>query len=444
MAIAGTTIWECRSTGNDENGSGFNPSRDAVNGVDYSQQDAPQLDLTDFACASGSPTVLTSATGGFTHAMEGNLIYIHAGTNFVANWYEIVTYTNTNTVTLDRTPISGGDGSAGHGKVGGAAATPGMIGGALVTGNAVYCKGNQTFTTASTNVSGGCLSVAVATALTGYATTRTPVNTDTKPVFTLNAGVSTATMFTSLLTIRNVSLDGASNTTSKGSAGPAWRCAFANFTAGACSGQALFCTATGCSGATAAFSGTVLCVACEAYANTCIGFSNTNSVLCISRGNTGANIHGFSGTNFVNCVAYANGGNGFSFFGSSSVAMNCVAESNTGYGYVSGSSAQPTPYMVNCAAYNNTAGTTSAFHAQSLNLGFQAITAGSVFVDAANGDFRLNNTANRGALLRAAGFPSTFPAGLTASYADIGAAQHQEVAGGGLLTHPGMAGGMRG
>lgn len=49
-----------------------------------------------------------------------------------------------------------------------------------------------------------------------------------------------------------------------------------------------------------------------------------------------------------------------------------------------------------------------------------------------------------GTNLKATGFPGTFQAGLTTGYMDIGAVQRQEPAGGGLLTHSGMTGGMRG
>ena len=136
-ALAATTVWEVRTTGNSANGAGFNASRDAVNGVDYSQQDTAQLSLTDLAMTTGG-TTLTSTTGGFTHAMEGNLIYIASGTNFTAGYYEIVTYTNTNTVTLDRDATAGSNGSSGSGKVGGASNHPNTISLSLVTDNIVY------------------------------------------------------------------------------------------------------------------------------------------------------------------------------------------------------------------------------------------------------------------------------------------------------------------
>jgi hypothetical protein len=64
---------------------------------------------------------------------------------------------------------------------------------------------------------------------------------------------------------------------------------------------------------------------------------------------------------------------------------------------------------------------------------------GSVFTNAAGGDFSLNNTTNQGALLRDVGFPGAFLNGTTTGYLDIGAAQHQgSAAGGGSLIGDGL------
>ena len=61
------------------------------------------------------------------------------------------------------------------------------------------------------------------------------------------------------------------------------------------------------------------------------------------------------------------------------------------------------------------------------------ILTGDPFVDAANGNFQLNNTAGAGAACRAAGFPGTVPGLSAVGYADIGVYQHQDPAGGGGL-----------
>lgn len=123
MAILASATWWVRAGGNILNGGGFDALISGA-GTNYCDQDAAQLSLTDFATSGAGVTTLTSATGGFTAAMIGNCIRIASGTNFQAGYYFVTGYTNTNTVTLDRTPSSGGAGSGGTGRLGGAFATP--------------------------------------------------------------------------------------------------------------------------------------------------------------------------------------------------------------------------------------------------------------------------------------------------------------------------------
>ncbi len=122
MALHADTVWEMQTGGSNENGGGFY-DRDPGTSVDYSQQETAQLSLSDLVMTTGG-TTLTSATGGFTAAMVGNLIHINSGTNFTAGWYEITAYTDTNTVTLDQDVTNGSNASSGAGKVGGCVALP--------------------------------------------------------------------------------------------------------------------------------------------------------------------------------------------------------------------------------------------------------------------------------------------------------------------------------
>src|SRR3990167_5264823 len=100
-------VYEIRTsaTASNVNGGGFNSAR---GGTDYSQQDAAQLTGTDLTCTAASTTI-TSATGGFTSIMVGNFIHLTAltGTGAIVGWYEIVTFTDTNNVIVDRTPTNG-------------------------------------------------------------------------------------------------------------------------------------------------------------------------------------------------------------------------------------------------------------------------------------------------------------------------------------------------
>lgn len=133
MAILASTNWRVRAGGNALNGGGYDSAISGA-GTDYTDQDSPQLSLTDFATSGAGSTTLTSATGGFTAAMVGNCVRIASGTNFQTGYYFITGYTDTNTVTVDRTPTSGGAGSGGTGRVGGAFAN---LAASLSTGGTV-------------------------------------------------------------------------------------------------------------------------------------------------------------------------------------------------------------------------------------------------------------------------------------------------------------------
>lgn len=91
--------------------------------IDYSQGTTAIVNgVADFN-AVGASTTLTSATAGFTPVMVGNFFHqttTGTGAFGVAGWYEIATYVNATTVTLDRTPNSGTASVNTTGYVGGA------------------------------------------------------------------------------------------------------------------------------------------------------------------------------------------------------------------------------------------------------------------------------------------------------------------------------------
>lgn len=122
MAINASSVWRIRVGGNNTNGGGFDASISGA-GTDYTDQDAHQLNPTDLATSGAGATTVTSATGGFTAAMIGNCMRIASGTNFTAGYYFITARTDTNTITVDRSPTPSGAGSGGNGKIGGAFAT---------------------------------------------------------------------------------------------------------------------------------------------------------------------------------------------------------------------------------------------------------------------------------------------------------------------------------
>jgi hypothetical protein len=141
MTLSAGTVWEVRITGGQQNGGGFANVTPGTS-VDYSQQPAPQLSLADIA-TDAAGTQLTSATGGFTEAMEGNCIHLTGG-GATAGWYQVPTggWIDANNITIDRT--AGANKVNVTGDLGGAF----LIGGALddewiksvVAGNKIWIK----------------------------------------------------------------------------------------------------------------------------------------------------------------------------------------------------------------------------------------------------------------------------------------------------------------
>lgn len=145
------TNWYIRAGGAETNGGGFDPYVSGA-GTNYCDQDAAQLSLTDLATA-GTSANISSATGGFTSAMIGNVLRIASGTNFTADYYVLTAVTDTNNATVDRN-CSVGAGSAGVCKLGGAhahimqyasstgAGTPThALATPLIAGNTIYIRG---------------------------------------------------------------------------------------------------------------------------------------------------------------------------------------------------------------------------------------------------------------------------------------------------------------
>lgn len=116
MALNASTVWEIRAEGSSTGGSGF-VDLDPGTSIDYSQQDSPEFSPSDLA-SNGAGTGISSAVGGFTAAMVGNVMHITATGSFTFGWYQIIAYTDTNNITIDRS--AGVNKSGGQGYVGGA------------------------------------------------------------------------------------------------------------------------------------------------------------------------------------------------------------------------------------------------------------------------------------------------------------------------------------
>lgn len=155
MALNASVVWRVRTDGVETNGGGYDAAV-AGAGTDYSDQAAPQLSCTDLV--STASTTITSVIGGFTSAMVGNVLRLASATgspvaDSAGSRYLMITgYTDTNTITVDKTS---GTYTLGIGKVGGAFLHPRSLanGGTstqptltspLIAGNTVMVRGAGT------------------------------------------------------------------------------------------------------------------------------------------------------------------------------------------------------------------------------------------------------------------------------------------------------------
>lgn len=389
MALSASTVWEVQTGGSDTNGGGYSSG-----GTDYSQQTSPQLTVSDGACSGN--TTLTSATGGFTAAMIGNVTYLSSG----PGWYEITAYTDTNTVTIDR---NGPSASGMTVNVGGCLASPGQLGSLLTVGGMKgWIKaGTYTVTTSTPGSAGPFIGGTGSWYVEGYSTTRG--DRAGRPL--LDAGaVTTITLWSGNSNagqaLVHVAADGNSNSSVNGFSLNNGRWIAIDCTATACvtgfdcditsnTGNVINCRADNC---TTGFSGP--CLYC--LADTCTtGFSTAAWVKnCVAADCTS---DGFvltgNAANAYFCISYSNTSDGFSGTSTGHSCVGCIATENGAYGF----NLTNTSILERCASYlNSTARSTTVLNdANSITL------SGDPFVNAASGDFNLNNTAGAGADLRA-------------------------------------------
>lgn len=434
MALASALVVEVNSGGSDSNGGGFVTGS---SGTDWSQQTSVKYALTSVTTSAANAILLNSSASA---DMVGNLAQITSGTNFLTGFYQILSVSAGVSITLDRTCTSAA-GSGGVVNIGGALATPGKACSmTLVAGNIIFIKNtgtNYSITSASTNVSNGCMAINIAGVnamyIQGYLTNRVLGNSDSPPSIQLN--VASATLFSGGTNafIQNLVFDGNSQTSSRLTTLSAYfiRCLIENFNTNN-GGSAIFiyCLATGNSANIFTFGS----IYCEATGNTATPFNVTQNggftQDCLAYNNTGGTTDGFNLSGIpvraINCTSYGNGREGF--FAAASVStllMNCYAEANADFGIRLSGNGQT---LINCCAFGNTAGDYSTSGVFS-EVGRISVTS-SALSNPGSGDFSLNNTSGAGALLRAGGFPSNFPAGTTHNYPDVGSVQHQDSGGG--------------
>ncbi len=401
MALSSSTVWEVRITGSNTNGGGYSSG-----GTDYSQQDSAQLSVTDAACTGN--TTVTSATGGFTSAMIGNVMYLSSG----PGWYQITARTDTNTVTIDR---NGPNASGMTANVGGALASlTTLVGPSAGTLKAWIKYGSYNQSTSA--YFGGNVGNHPNFVIEGYKTTRgdVPLGAD-RPTITATAGSMSLIKIDRFGTagIRNVIIDGNSQTSLNGLefnnySGNIQPLGF-NLLAKNCTGYGMaggsfvYCEAHDCGDGIGSYStGSFPCLNCYSHDNTGDGFEAGQWVNCISANNGGVGFHTFGNGSIdtmMNCIAYSNAGGGASADGGncSQVTVGGIYAGNTGYGLAGVG-------YYSRVAFGYPANTSGQVDSNRMNLGDNITLTADPFVDAANGDYNLNNTAGGGADLRAVTF----------------------------------------
>lgn len=462
MVLSANTDFEIRSGGSSTNGGGYR--RDAGT-TDYSQQTSAQVAVTD-AVANGTTTI-TSATANFTSAMTGNVAYMSGGTGSLAATRVEVTYVNSTTITVDAT-IATGTGITLN--LGGALASIGDLlvsgSGSMVAGNIAYVQyATYTVTSAmSCNISGTATKPIF---IIGYDTDRSLYCSDAnRPTITTStnstslvsgsgstniywrnfrftstavtkttcfADTTSASTHSILLSYFNgfTSLQPNTSNSNLQFTPNLFFCEITNcstfaFAKGHASAvEAQYCwfhdTYGGVSHNQASSSITLRYCIFENLSNYGVSLTRTTtsqpalSLLhnifykCSRAINLGGN-SGINPTTFEvrNNIFY---GNGYDIYATNSITAELMS---------------PAEYTTNAFG----GATTSKFNNFFSGENELTLTA-DPFTDGDNGDFSMNNTAGGGAVVRAAGYPTVFPGGVTLNYKDLGAVQHQDSGGGG-------------
>lgn len=344
MAISSTTVWEARTTGLSTNGGGFDPVTGA-GATDYSLQDSPQLALVDIAIADNTTTTITSATGGFTSAMVGNIIYLTGGTGgtLATQRREITAVTDSNTATVDQAPAPSSAVTGVTGNLGGALSAPWDVysstagSNSFVLGNILYIK-SGIYTRTTTWFGKSLPSTTTITNrvyIVGYDTNRNLYNTDAnRPEITTSTNsivlFTGALMLSQYFFVRNLVFSntaitkgsGVTNTTN--ASGCYWiNCKFTGFSIGLAGGSSsntqvnaflINCEITNCSTGVSAGtnSGAWSFWGCYIHDNASTGITSGSSSASIGA---------------INSIIVNNGGAGISFSATSAMPTLSLQES---------------------------------------------------------------------------------------------------------------------
>ncbi len=428
-------VFEIRTTGSDTNGGGFDTS---LGGTDYSQQAAAQDNGTNLTVDGVDNTKVTPDAHTPVAADVGNVINISSGASWTLGYY-IITAQDGSQWTLDRSPAAVSVAS-GTWAMGGALGSPGELTDALTTtGQIAYIAGVHTVTTATPGSSGPIdLSASnITIAIIGYNATRGDITTIADRVSgsmpRMDAGAITGITLCHIDSnssvvpgrgyVLGIEFDGNLGAGNRGLSGNV-----------VISDSALLCIAQDCPGDGFFKVRAIGCLAdnsnfnfndcdgsshckgingvngfsnmsisnykCWADGNSLNGFQGgTGGFFNVSSNNGGA---GFDRGDHFNSIAYGNTGDGFSIGDSNEIKLiDCISYGNGAFGIdgIGGS------FIVNPALGNNTSGDINGVQWAVIN---PITLTADPFVNAASGDFNLNNTAGGGALLRDTGVESPF------------------------------------
>ena len=424
MALNAAVALEVRTDGDDANGGGF---KTGATGVDRSQQAAAHATLTTNSVVHTTTTQINVHAADYTVSAGdvGNLLQINSGTA-TAGVYEITAAdTGNNRWTLDR--AAGTAGQTAAGKMGGSYATPGKAASVMtVAGQRTWVKaGTYTITTTTPGAAGPVLLTATSTIMEGYSSTRG--DRGGRPV--LDAGSQTGVVLfntnnSMLIAFIHLKADGQS-----GSGNSGFRCAYVSGRMIDCeavdcdqsscygfsTGHAIECIASNCATGFSAMNSSNSCVAvtCET------GFNGYMVVNCLATDCSTVGIFVLAQGYAINSTSDLCGTSGFAL-ANYGAAINCLATNQSGTGDEGFLCSGSYTLLKNCAGYNNTDHVSGT---PLVNDGFVSLSA-DPYVSQATDDFRPNNTAGGGALLRAAGIGAPGQMHNT----DIGAVQHSDPA----------------
>jgi hypothetical protein len=463
MALSSTGLIDVRTGGNDLNGGFYNPFGTNP-GTNWANQDAPLfiIDGTTISATVHTTSTQITIVGRAVLATDNrNSIRITGGTA-TAGVYEITAVdTVNNRYTLDRS--AGTSGQTVQGRIGGALASIGAAAAIMVNGCDVWWQaGNYTCTTATNNVSGGTWNAAQVNTNENTANVRgynTTYGDDAgSVVFTAAVSTTTLIQVNSGQNFEGITVDGAvgSQTAVRGffvNGGRLHRSTARNctnsgiVTSSTTDIEVSDCLVHGCTTLPAFVSGAArgLIDSVTSRDNQNHGFSGAGTyVRCRSiRNKTGGTWSGFHNvgttSRFSECHSHDNSGDGFNVnnFVHTVSFKNTMASKNAGKGWLVLQTRADGIKLLHCAGFEN--GTGDYDNTRLIDTGanktvynFKALTV-DPFINAAGDDFSLNNTPNGGAMLRDAGWPSSYRGLSTSNYPDIGGVQHQSAVGGGLL-----------